>query len=198
MIVTLDLICFRFSCWHHSPYLSSPFSCWAFNKNIHLPLSDIDSQYSEAVEASQKWVRNLYFCLYLGQFSTDFQNSVFLWKLMKIAIWLQSGCAVAYPAHPLPPPLILYTGVLGLHEFWAREKFIQAKFLLVKLCTSSFVKLCASEILSIWYPRNGLHLKIRASKIGTSEICASQGPPVFVKKWWNINYQRHLSPHLKS
>ena len=30
---------------------------------------------------------NLYFCLHLSQFLTDFQNSFFLWKLMKIAIW---------------------------------------------------------------------------------------------------------------
>ena len=69
-------------------------------------------------------------------------------------------------------------GVLGLHEFWAREKLVQAKFVLVKLCTSSFVKLRASEILSTCYPRNGLHLKIRASEIRTSEIRASQGPSV--------------------
>ena len=40
-------------------------------------------------------------------------------------------------------------GVLGLHEFWAREKLMQAKFMLVKLCTISFVKLHASEILSM-------------------------------------------------
>ena len=65
---------------------------------------------------------------------------------------------------------------------------MQAKFVLVKLCTSSFVKvrasektfekLSASEILSTCYPRNGLHLKIRASEIRASEIRASQGPPV--------------------
>ena len=64
-------------------------------------------------------------------------------------------------------------GVLALHEFWAREKFEEAKFVLVKLCTSSFVELRSSEILSICYPRNGLYLKIHAS-----EICSSQGPPV--------------------
>ena len=69
-------------------------------------------------------------------------------------------------------------GVLGLHEFWAREKVVQAKFVLVKLCISSFVKLRASEILSTCYPRNGVYLKIRASEIRTSEIRASQGPPV--------------------
>ena len=67
-------------------------------------------------------------------------------------------------------------GVLGLHEFWAREKIVQAKFVLVKLCTCSFVKLRASEILSTCYPRNGLYLKNRAS-----EIRASQGPPVLQK-----------------
>ena len=65
-----------------------------------------------------------------------------------------------------------------MHEFWAREKLVQAKFVLVKLCTSSFLKLRASEILSTCYPRNGVHLKIRASEIRTSEIRASQGPPV--------------------
>ena len=39
-------------------------------------------------------------------------------------------------------------GVLGLHEFWARNKFVQAKFVLVKLCTSMFSKIRASEILT--------------------------------------------------
>ena len=68
--------------------------------------------------------------------------------------------------------------VLGLHEFWAREKLVQVKFVLVKLCTSSFIKLRASEILSTCYLRNGLFLKIRAIEIRTSEICASQGLPV--------------------
>ena len=56
---------------------------------------------------------------------------------------------------------------------------MQAKFVLVKLCTISFVKFCASEILSMCNPRNGLFLKFHASEIGTSEICASQGHPVF-------------------
>ena len=50
--------------------------------------------------------------------------------------------------------------------------------MLVKLCTSSFAKLCASKILSTYYPRNDIYLKIRASEIRTSEIRASQGPPV--------------------
>ena len=50
---------------------------------------------------------------------------------------------------------------------------MQAKFVLVKLCTSMFSKIRASEILSTCYPRNGVYLKIRAS-----EIRASQGPPV--------------------
>ena len=67
-----------------------------------------------------------------------------------------------------------------MHEFWAREKLVEAKFVLVKLCTSSFVKLRASEILSTCYPRNGVYLKIRASEIRTSDIRASQGPPVSV------------------
>ena len=70
--------------------------------------------------------------------------------------------------------------LLGLQEFWAREKPVQAKFVLVELCTSSFVKLRASEILSTCYPRNGLYLKIRASEIRTSENLASQGPPVLL------------------
>ena len=43
------------------------------------------------VEASQKWVHKLHFCLYLGQFLTNFKNSFFLWKLMKIAIWPKVG-----------------------------------------------------------------------------------------------------------
>ena len=61
-----------------------------------------------------------------------------------------------------------------MHEFWARNKFVQAKFVLVKLCTSMFSKIRASEILSTCYPRNGVYLKIRASEIHTSEIRASQ------------------------
>ena len=74
---------------------------------------------------------------------------------------------------------ILYhiQGVLDLHEFWAREKLVPAKFVLVKLCTSSFVNLCASEILSTCCPSNCLYLKISASEICTSKIRASQGPP---------------------
>ena len=54
---------------------------------------------------------------------------------------------------------------------------MQAKFVLMKLCTSSLVKIRASEIFSTCYPRNGLYLKIRASEIRTCEIRASQGPP---------------------
>ena len=57
---------------------------------------------------------------------------------------------------------------------------MQAKFVLVNLCTSSLVKLRASEILNTCYPRSGLYLKIRASEIRTSEIHASQGPPVLL------------------
>ena len=74
--------------------------------------------------------------------------------------------------------IINIQGVLDLHEFWARNKFVQVKFVLVKLCTSMFSKIRASEILSTCYPRNGVYLKIRASEIRTSEIHASQGPPV--------------------
>ena len=55
-----------------------------------------------------------------------------------------------------------------LDEFWAREKIVQAKFVLVKLCTSSLIKIRASEIFSTCYPRYGLHLKIRASEIRAS------------------------------
>ena len=65
-----------------------------------------------------------------------------------------------------------------MHEFWAREKLVQAKFVLVKLCTSMFSKLRASEILSMCNPRNGVYLKIRSIEIRSSEIHASQGPPV--------------------
>ena len=42
-----------------------------------------------------------------------------------------------------------------------------------------FSKIRASEILSTCNPRNGLFLKNRASEIRTSEIRASQGPPVY-------------------
>ena len=65
-----------------------------------------------------------------------------------------------------------------MHEFWARNEFVQAKFVLAKLCTSMFSNIRASEILGICYPRNGVYLKIRASEIRTSEIRASQGPPL--------------------
>ena len=67
---------------------------------------------------------------------------------------------------------------------------MQAKFVLVKLCTSMFSKIRASEIPSTCYPRNGLYLKIRASEICTSKICASKGPPVcsgYVEKVKNQN-----------
>ena len=74
---------------------------------------------------------------------------------------------------------MLRIGVLGLHEFWARNKIVQAKFVLVKLYTSSFVKLRAREILRTCHLRNGLYLKIRASENRTSEIHASQGSPVY-------------------
>ena len=36
----------------------------------------------------------------------------------------------------------------------------------------------ASEICSTCYPRKGVYFKIRASEIRTSEICASQRPPL--------------------
>ena len=88
-----------------------------------------------------------------------------------------SSPSVAY-VHS-PEIYLILQGVLGLHEFWAREKLVQAKFVLVKLSASSFVKLRASEILSTCYPRNGVYLKIRVSEIRTSEIRSSQGPPVF-------------------
>ena len=42
----------------------------------------------EAAGATRYWVYNLHFCLYLGQFLTDFKNSFFPCKLMKIAIRL--------------------------------------------------------------------------------------------------------------
>ena len=60
-----------------------------------------------------------------------------------------------------------------MHEFLAREKLMQAKLMLMKLCTSPFVNIHASEILSMCNPRRGLYLKLCAS-----EIRASQGPPV--------------------
>ena len=55
---------------------------------------------------------------------------------------------------------------------------MQAKFVLVKLCSSTCVKIGTSEIFSMCYPRNGLFLKIHASEICTSEIRESQGPHV--------------------
>ena len=39
------------------------------------------------------------------KFLTDFQNSFFFWKLVSIAIISKSGCAIAHPAHPVPPAL---------------------------------------------------------------------------------------------
>ena len=58
---------------------------------------------------------------------------------------------------------------------------MKAKFVLVKISTSSFVKCRASEILITCYPRNGVYLKIRVSEISTSEIRASQGPPILLR-----------------
>ena len=64
-------------------------------------------------------------------------------------------------------------GVLGLQEFWVWVKFVQGKFMLVKLFTSPLIKFCTSENFSTCYQRNGLFLKIHAC-----ENCASQGPPI--------------------
>ena len=59
-------------------------------------------------------------------------------------------------------------GVLDLHEFWARNKFVQAKFVLVKLCTISLVKLSASEILK---PNSsGQYFKLYRGIVGSSNI----------------------------
>ena len=80
-----------------------------------------------------------------------------------------------------------------MHEFWAREKLVQAKFVLVKLCTSSFVKLRASEILSTCYPRNGLYLKVHASEIRTGAIRASKGSPVIDAQ---VKFQIFIGLHL--
>ena len=74
---------------------------------------------------------------------------------------------------------------------------MEAKFVLVKLCTSFFVRLRHSEILSMCYSRNGLYLKIRANETFTSEIRASQGPlvsrlrpkPPPPKLSWHVNYE---------
>ena len=49
------------------------------------------------------------------------------------------------------------TGILGLNVFSARNKVLQAEFVLVK-----FFKLLASENLSKCYAKNGLFLKILA------------------------------------
>ena len=72
-----------------------------------------------------------------------------------------------------------------MQEFWARENLLQAKFVLVKLCTTSFVKLGANEILSTYYQRNGMFLKIRANQIRTSEIHARYN--VYVKEAKNCS-----------
>ena len=66
----------------------------------------------------------------------------------------------------LPLYYTIVQGVLGWHSFWGRKKLVQAKLVLVKLCTSSFVKLCAGKIVSTCHPRNGLNLKICASVPG--------------------------------
>ena len=36
-----------------------------------------------------------------------FSKFFFLLKLIKIAIWPKSRCAVAHPAHPIPPPMLI-------------------------------------------------------------------------------------------
>ena len=36
---------------------------------------------------------------------------------------------------------IIYKGFLGMHKFWARNEFVQAKLMLVKLFASTFSKL---------------------------------------------------------
>ena len=63
-------------------YWAQTFTCKLYS---HLNVGSQDT-YAGAAEAVQYWVCNLHFCLYLGQFLTDFENSFFPWKLIKIAI----------------------------------------------------------------------------------------------------------------
>ena len=98
----------KFHIWPRWKYLNSFKMIWTRSKIFWLSRCKIDwvwVELTEAVKAFQKWVSNLHFFLYLGQFLTDFQNSFFLWKLVKIAIWIKIGCSVAHSAQPLPLPL---------------------------------------------------------------------------------------------
>ena len=66
-----------------------------------------------------------------------------------------------------------------MHEFWIRNEFVQAEFVLVKLCNSSFLKLHTIENCGECYLSNGLFLKSCASEINTTEIHVSQGSPAY-------------------
>ena len=68
-------------------------------------------------------------------FLTNFQNSFFPWKLMKIAILLKGGWVILHPA--LPPPLILHLYIVCT----SFNEFPQALF-----CHSSSIHFCSSSI----------------------------------------------------
>ena len=58
---------------------------------------------------------NFFICLQISQILSDFQTFFFSRKLMKIVIWLNIGCAIAHPAHPLPPPLLIIGKCMQRH-----------------------------------------------------------------------------------
>ena len=94
----------------------------------------------------------------------------------------------------VPLETLLYTGGPWLAQILGQRINRASQIRASEVMYWLFLKHRASEIFSTCYPRNGLHLKIRASEIRTSEICASQGPPVIkcysVKlKWMPVKWQ---------
>ena len=78
---------------------------------------------------------------------TDFQNSFFCWELVSISIISKSGCAIAHPAHPVPPAL-LYNHILIFSKTGKLIGMIHSI-----LCFSKFFKPQVSKSISCIHHR---------------------------------------------
>ena len=135
---------------------------------------------------------NLHFCLHLGQFLTDFQNSFFLWKLMKIAIWLESGCAIAHlaqPAHPLPPPLF---SLVGLNKWGSIGRVIRLRLSSFRMPTwlCEYVQILHWDLLgdswSLFFHQILFQLRVWLSCLSGSDFNGRGFYPLSMKNWSRI------------
>ena len=86
----------------------------------------------EAVEASQKWVCNLHFWLYLGQFLTDYQNfPLEAYENCNLAKKWVHNCAICAPASTAPFFCWTYCNLSFCHpllcdcQWWPDKKLSQ-------------------------------------------------------------------------